>query len=50
MNLCDKIMDRVGAYTNYIGTVALALVMLIIMANVFYRLRLILPFRGDGQK
>jgi hypothetical protein len=50
MNIYDKIMDRVVTYTTYIGKVALALVMLIIMANVFYRLRLILPFRGDGQK
>jgi hypothetical protein len=49
MNLCDKIMDGVGAYTNYIGTVALALVMLIITANVFYRLRLIYLFEGMGR-
>jgi TRAP-type C4-dicarboxylate transport system permease small subunit len=38
MNLYDKIMDRVVTYTTYIGTVALAVVMLIITANVFYRL------------
>ena len=37
MNLYDKIMDRIVHYSTYIGTFALAAVMLIIVANVIYR-------------
>jgi TRAP-type C4-dicarboxylate transport system permease small subunit len=38
MNLYDKIMNWVVTYTTYIGTAALAAVMLIITANVFWRI------------
>jgi TRAP-type C4-dicarboxylate transport system permease small subunit len=38
MNLFDKTMDRTVNFTSYIGQFALAAVMLIITANVFYRI------------
>jgi TRAP-type C4-dicarboxylate transport system permease small subunit len=37
MNLYDKIMEKTVDYATYIGTAALAAVMLIIVANVIYR-------------
>lgn len=38
MNLYDKIMHKLIDYATYIGTCALVVVMLIIVANVIYRL------------
>lgn len=38
MNLYDKIIERTVTYGTYVGTAALVAVMLIITANVFYRI------------
>lgn len=38
MNLYDKIMERMVFYSSYIGTGSLVAVMLIIVANVIYRI------------